>query len=919
MNKEEEKLIRQLENQKYKGVKPLVKDLEKYLTSENKQDIVDELYRNLSFDGMKKLNKVIKLYNKEHDSDGIRLKTYEQVMDEYKDAINKASTLLLEYGSRYEKEDKLTDDFIRAQFAEAIETVKPENMQDVIDEISKNIRNEHDRTVFQNIAKQYGEQNFIRIRVSDITYAEVEANRLSAILRIDEEQKQALTSDELQRKKTALMNDFKFALLETEKITNPDDFQAIVNILDKSLPLDQRKGLDSAIRFNNKKNDLKYETRRIKLTEKEKDASWQKFENDSLFSRKLREFKEDLKELRKNREHSHDKYDHGLINDMLRGYTNLQNLISEIANFIKENIEYYTSINHQTDSQEKENAGSASNTHHSKESPFYAVMRDAYQEKGLELTNLMNSGTINYETAKQLFIMDVSYIMSQDAVHQERLFDIYSNSLTKAMQQNNIKPETKNSILQLILEYEKGFFDNQIHDNIENGFDWNEAFRDLKTKATQQEYKKPTSQKNPKNINQNDERILYAGKCTEEAHHIGESVANMNYTDSDKAMMDLVTKLGEFSHNHSDLSPEQIHKYAKIAASSLLSYVPEDTKLINNLSQFNDSRFKIDSVKSRISVLLEGAAQIDLAASVERSYGKSTYHENVLQNDLHTSIEYALQKISSQEKQQDFFSSISNYTKRERAQYFIALEAKNFGCTAEAAKKIKTEKQVDDRIASLADKYIKKANTHNERLNTRQSFFVLCERTPKHIVDTQTIYNKLEQALQDNQGAINLLQSDVEEYNNMNRILNFPEIDMMKDSTEKEFMDNEITEDVFEMASNLGNAKKVTNQEHKKDYTMDAIAASIPEQSTKGLHEVTREELLNSFLTGKNYTEKLNQWCKDKTDDEIQNVVTEIDNLARGDYERSSRLSEALSINGIYAYTPYTDNIMDVDINEWAR
>lgn len=922
MNKEEEKLIRKLENPKYKGVKSIARDLEEHLKSENKQDIIDELYRNLSFDGIKKLDKVINLYNKEHDVDGIHLKTHGQVIEEYNDAINKASALFLEYGSRYEKEDKLTDDFICAQFAEAVETVSHENMQDVIDEISKNIRNEHDRTVFQNIAKQYGEQNFIRIRVSDLTYAEAEANRLSEILHIDEEQIKSLTSDELQRKKAALINDFKFALLETEKIASPDDFQAIVNILDKSLPFDQRKGLDSAIRFNNKKNENKYETRRIKLTEKEKDASWQKFENDSLFSRKLREFKEELKELRKNRERPKDKYDCGLINGMLRSYTNLQNLISEIADFIKENIEYYTSINHQTESQQKEQPESAHDTHSYKESPFYTVMCDAYQEKGIELVNLMNTGAIDYETAKQLFVMDISYIMSQETTQQNELFSIYANSLTKAMQQSKVKTETKSSILQFISEYEQGSFDNQIHDNIENGFNWNEAFRDLKHQAARPEQQRHTSQEhvsqeNPQKANPNDKRIMYAGKCTEEAHYIGESVANMNYTDPDKVMMDLVTKLGEFSHKHSELSPEQIHEYAKIAVASLLSYIPEDKDLVDNLSQFNDSNFKVDSVKSRISVLLEGAAKIDLADSVEHSYGQNTYHENVLQNDLHTSIENALLKISSQEKQQDFFSSISNYTKRERAQYFIALEAKSFGCTAEASKKIKTEKQVDKRIESLADKYIKKANTHNERLNTKQSFLVLCERTPKHIVDTQTIYDKLEQSLQDNQEAMGLLKSDVEEYNDMNRIFNFPEIDMMKGSTAEEFIEEDITEDVFEIAANLGNAKKVITQEHKKDH--NSISDSMPEQASKDLSKITTEELIDSFLTGKNHVEKLNEWSKDKTDDEIQNVVTEIDNLARGDYERSSRLSEALSINGIYAYTPYTDNIMDVDINEWAR
>ena len=64
----DDKITTSLENESYKGIKTIAKDLEKYFnemhirTEEGKQQYVDELYNNLSDAGIKRLDKVIELY-----------------------------------------------------------------------------------------------------------------------------------------------------------------------------------------------------------------------------------------------------------------------------------------------------------------------------------------------------------------------------------------------------------------------------------------------------------------------------------------------------------------------------------------------------------------------------------------------------------------------------------------------------------------------------------------------------------------------------------------------------------------------------------------------------------------------------------------------------------------------------------------
>lgn len=160
MDKNLEQLIRRLDNSNYKGVKTFVDELEK-INSEERQDFVNSLYRNLSEHGIQKLDKVVDLYNKSHED---ALSTHSQVMDRYNPAINGVVSLIDEYSNIFEHKNQMTDDFIREQFKEYFTNIEAHDIQDVVDEISRNIADEEQLNTFSIIAKQYGEEHSMRIQ-----------------------------------------------------------------------------------------------------------------------------------------------------------------------------------------------------------------------------------------------------------------------------------------------------------------------------------------------------------------------------------------------------------------------------------------------------------------------------------------------------------------------------------------------------------------------------------------------------------------------------------------------------------------------------------------------------------------------------------------------------------------------------------
>ena len=194
----DDKITTSLENESYKGIKTIAKDLEKYFnemhirTEEGKQQYVDELYNNLSDAGIKRLDKVIELYNADHPAEP--LTQMSDKMSRYQQSITDITALLLQYGDKYGKENADLDKFIYGEFTDSLQNVKYDDIQNVIDEINKKLHEELTKQEFSDgkdercldtfkmLSKQYGKDNLARIRITDFAKAEAEAERLKEIL-----------------------------------------------------------------------------------------------------------------------------------------------------------------------------------------------------------------------------------------------------------------------------------------------------------------------------------------------------------------------------------------------------------------------------------------------------------------------------------------------------------------------------------------------------------------------------------------------------------------------------------------------------------------------------------------------------------------------------------------------------------------
>ena len=143
--------------------------------------------------------------------------------------------------------------------------------------------------------------------------------------------------------KEQAQNKFKYSVIEQARKTKGDDFQATIDILDRSLDFEGRKTLDKAVQLNNKSSNInKFETRRIQLSEHEKDKSWQKFNAQTMFSKKLKNFKEEWRDIKANKEIPNDKCDSKGLNRLIIGYINIQAYISKVYDFMADMIDYYS-------------------------------------------------------------------------------------------------------------------------------------------------------------------------------------------------------------------------------------------------------------------------------------------------------------------------------------------------------------------------------------------------------------------------------------------------------------------------------------------------------------------------------------------------------------------------------------------------
>lgn len=888
LNKEDEKIIRKLENQNYKGTKSLVLELDEHLKEhESQQDFIDELYRSLSDYGIQKLDKVIERYNNEHPENN-PLKTYSQVIEQYQKTIDESANLFLNYGSKYGNEH-FTDEFIKNQFMESMTSVSAQDAQAVIDEINKKVNSimksqgfsaiDEAKTneSFEDIVHGYGEQNMIRTRISNFAHAEAQVERLMKGMEITDQEKSGMTEDEIASKKSHLIHDFKYNLLKMEKSEKPDDFQAIVDMLDRRIGFDERKALDSAIRFNNKENQNKYETRRIKLTELEKDRSWQQFRSDSIFDKKYREFKNILDELKKNKEKPHDKYDRGFINGSLRMLTNLQNLVTEVANFVNGAIDYFLpkeqkDENNKSEKHEKEVS--------KKISPFYKIMEEAYWEKGFVESFSYEAGMITPEQAEKLFTTDIAYIKSLDKEQQEKMFGVYADGLMTAMKDERISANTKALYQTFIAKYENGEYDKQISDIIDEGVDWTGIYSDKNEGLLRVEdiVAPKASMKSGKESSFSGELPIHAGnessfagelskqsgfssksqiqmgKCIEDAVKLGRNIAYSNEKSTDIVMKNLSTGLDNLQEKYPDMTKEQFDLCKQIAATSIVSNSKYTKPLIDAMSSFNSKGFYIASAQSRIQIILKGAELITRSRQLEKV--SIDDKANACQECLRKELKSTMKRLTKPDTQKLLIKNLAQNITSNRQQYTLAVELKALGLRFESEKTLSTDIQIGRKASALLGRYSESLDKKTSALSSYERLTTLLQMTvsTSEVQGEQRFLDVLKDQLKDitppdrQEKILNLINEDIEKYNKLCQKCKMPELQKIPGCSE----------------------------EKSKAVLLNGLnEAALKEQ--EGDQRITVDDIIKAFNENDKPNAKFDEWVQHADMDEIQDDITIID------------------------------------------
>lgn len=539
-------LVKKMDNERYKGVKSIAKEFSDYvdntfIDASVRQVTVDEMYKNLSNFGAEKFDKIIDMYNKEHPDQP--LKSQAEIKKSYQPAVDKSIALFTGQGEQYGQQNRIMDNFMRSQFASIMSSVSDVHKQDIVDEVSRALdakikeqgfetdRDIKIREAFVDVTKHYSEDNNFRLRISNFDKAEKQAESLSKILDVNTD---GLSKEEADMAKEQARNKFKYSVMEQARKTKGDDFQATIDILDKSLDFEGRKTLDKAVQLNNKSSNInKFETRRIKLSEHEKDKSWQKFDAQTMFSKKLKNFKEEWRDIKANREIPHDKCDSKGLNRLIIGYINIQAYISKVCDFMADMIDYYSGSKYKDQKEEAKKSESkaenqagkdAGNTKDAAEnstkdagqgeahdenktadagskqqesgkpdmSPFYGVVKEAYKENGKNLAVMMDIGRLNKDTAEELFVKSVSYIQTQDKLKQDELYEAFASGLQDAIADPNISFETKQVLTGFVINYEFDNYKDKIQENIEKGCRWDDIVKHQEMQLTPEEHEQLT-------------------------------------------------------------------------------------------------------------------------------------------------------------------------------------------------------------------------------------------------------------------------------------------------------------------------------------------------------------------------------------------------------------------------------------------
>ena len=593
-------LVKKMDNERYRGVKSIAKEFSDYvdntfIDASVRQVTVDEMYKNLSNFGAEKFDKIISIYNKEHPDQP--LKSQAEIKKSYQPAVDKSIALFTGQGEQYGQQNRIMDNFMRSQFANIMSSIGDVHKQDIVDEISRALNAkikeqgfETDRDIkireaFVDVTKHYSEDNNFRLRISNFDKAEKQAESLSKILEVN--------TDGLSKEKAAMIkeqaqNKFKYSVMEQARKTKGDDFQATIDILDRSLDFEGRKTLDKAVQLNNKSSNInKFETRRIQLSEHEKDKSWQKFDAQTMFSKKLKNFKEEWRDIKANKEIPNDKCDSKGLNKLIIGYINIQAYISKVCDFMADMIDYYSGSKYKDQKEEAKkseskaenqagkDAGSAKDENNTKDadhgeshdesktadtgskqqesgkpdmSPFYGVVKEAYKENGKNLAVMMDIGRLNKDTAEELFVKSVSYIQTQDKLKQDELYEAFASGLQDAIADPNISFETKQVLTGFVINYEFDNYKDKIQENIEKGCRWDDIVKHQEMQLTPEEHE----------------------QLTKVAEKIGTDIANdMPAGTKEDLTKELQNRMTKFRTENPHLTRKQFARYIEAANDSM--------------------------------------------------------------------------------------------------------------------------------------------------------------------------------------------------------------------------------------------------------------------------------------------------------------------------------------------------------------
>lgn len=866
----EERLAHKLEDNKNNKIDALKNELSERLKElslkepEEQQAYINNLYRGLSQAGTDKLNKVLDLYNKEA---GSVLKTHDEVMDGYQQTVHETVALLNKYGTEFGK-TKETDDFIKSQFAELMSNVKKSDLQDVIDSIGREMEKETEKQgyesdidkakkmVLNNIVKEYGTDNNVRLFVSNPVKAETIAEDLIKILQDGDRRAKGLSDEEQAQTKAQTITDFKFAILETEKVSNPADFQSAINILDKQLDFEGRKALDSAIKHNNKTNQNKYETHRIKLTEKEKDSSWQRFEDSSRMNRRLKEMQDSLKEWKKNLERPKDKYDTGFINFALRTLTNLENLITEAVNFIADSITYHT-----PSGTEKNNEEAKQPVHDASESPFYGVMKEAYKTKGITQACLMTSGILTREEAENVFVMDISYIRAQSKDTQKELFDNYVQGLTKAMNasEDKVSEEAKVQIQSFIAKYEAGQYEKDIEKNIKNGCSWDKVYKfEEWNKRAEQSGMVFNAEVNSKDTKKEEKGVPgtpeatgfrnYADGCYKIAMDVVRKTINKEYPNADAAVKDMHDRIESFKAE-SNMRDNQVVRYSR-----LTNILADELAARNGTKEARD-------IMSKISEGCEKTTGVDramdlLKASMQESKGE-------IRQVFHEYLENTLGKMSTEKEKQEFITKMAekiplSYDKGSfgyKQQFILANEARGFGLRAEGKKGLSNNNDVRRVAGYVADLYKKQANGE-KGVSAYKAYVALCERCST-TEEKDLVKNTVREKLSRETYALTAMTKDIIRYEkeyvqDLNKV--------KKDNTRNDA--GELGAFGKKAKEDMENITTINADQEKMQQRIEPIAVQMADDFNRCV-DGSKEQFVN--------------WCSGRSYEEIKTAIDVID------------------------------------------